>query len=130
MASLLLITGCAGSMGTMHVDPPPPPVTSFDGVYQNTIRSTTSAKDTQGTSWCETPGQPTITIANGQFSYAVSHPNAPGNPTPAHQATMASDGSFFGQNNDGTISGTVHGTHIEGSIDGAACGYAFTGDRM
>jgi hypothetical protein len=60
----------------------------------------------------------------------VPHPNAPGNPAPTFQAVMARDGSFAGQANDGTISGRVSGTHMEGSINGAACIYAFTGDRM
>jgi hypothetical protein len=43
---------------------------------------------------------------------------------------MARDGSFSGQGNEGTISGNVHGTHMEGSIDGAGCIYAFTADRI
>jgi hypothetical protein len=30
----------------------------------------------------------------------------------------------------GTISGQVRDTHMEGSIDGSACVYAFTGERM
>ena len=130
MVLMLMIAGCAGSMGTMHSETAPAPVTSFDGSYRSTIRITSAAEATTGTSWCETPGQPVITVANGQFSYAVPHPNTPGNPTPVFQATMAQDGSFVGQANDGIISGRVSGTHMEGSIDGAGCIYAFTGDRM
>jgi hypothetical protein len=42
---------------------------------------------------------------------------------------MAPNGSFLGQTVDGTISGQVHGTHMEGSIDGQGCGYGFAGDR-
>jgi hypothetical protein len=130
MVLMLMIAGCAGSMGTMHTDTATAPVTAFDGSYRNTISVTTSADVARGTSWCETPGQPIITVANGQFSYTVPHPNAPGNPSPTFQATMAQDGSFAGQANAGTISGRVSGTHMEGSIDGAGCIYAFTGDRM
>jgi hypothetical protein len=81
-------------------------------------------------SWCETPGQPTVTVANGQFTYAVPHPNVPGNPTPTYPATMAQNGSFAGQITGGTISGRIDGTHIEGSIDGTGCLYAFAGDRI
>lgn len=130
MILMLMIAGCAGSMGTIHTATVAAPVTAFDGSYQSTIRITTAAEETKGSSWCETPGQPIITVANGQFRYAVPHPNAPGNPSPTFQATMAQDGSFAGQANDGTISGQVRGTHMEGSIDGAGCIYAFTGDRI
>jgi len=129
---MLTMTACAGSMGEPKVDTATvaPPVTAFDGSYRSTIRVTGSFGATQTTSWCDTPGQPIITVANGQFSYAVPHPNVPGNPAPAFPATMAQDGSFYGQLVGGTISGQVRGTHMEGSIDGSACLYAFTGDRM
>ena len=42
-------------------------------------------------------------MANGRFSFAVPHPDVPGNPTPALQATFAADGSFSGQVIVGTI---------------------------
>ena len=94
----LIVGGCAGSMGTMHSNPPPvPPVTSFDGSYRNTIHVTDSFGVAQTTSWCDSPGQPVVTVANGQFSYAVPHPNVPGQATPAFPATMAQDGTFYGQ---------------------------------
>ena len=68
-------------------------------------------------------------MADGQFTYAVSHPNIPGNPTPAFPATFAADGKFSGQIIAGTISGQVQGSHMEGRIDGSACLYTFTGER-
>jgi len=130
MALLLMISGCAGQTAVQQSTTAPPPVTSFDGSYRGAIRVTGMSAQAAGTNWCESPGQPTITVSNGQFSYAVPHPNMPGNPTPIFAATMAKDGSFSGQANNGTISGRVSGTHIEGSIDGEGCLYAFTGDRM
>jgi hypothetical protein len=130
MPLILLLAGCAGSMGTIHVDPATLPVTAFDGTYSDTIRVTSALDEVKGESWCVTPGQPIITVANGQFTYAVPHPNAPGNATPTFQATMAKDGTFIGQANDGIISGQIIGTHIEGTINGSACIYAFAGDRM
>ena len=78
----------------------------------------------------KSPGQPVVTIANGQFIYAVPHPKVPGKATPAYPATMAEDGSFTGEIIAGTISGQVQGTRIEGRIDGSACLYAFAGNRM
>jgi hypothetical protein len=129
MVPMLLLAGCAGPMGTIHVDTATAPVTSFDGTYRSTIRITSLADAAKGTAWCVTPGQSIITVENGQFSYTVPHPNAPDNPAPTFQATVARDGSFIGQGNDGTISGRVSGTHMDGSIDGMACIYAFAGDR-
>jgi hypothetical protein len=131
MMPCLVIIGCAGPMGVIHGGTvTAAAVTSFDGSYGNTIRITSSAGAAEGTTWCETPGQPVITVANGQFSYAVPHPNVPGNATTTYPATMSQDGSFSGQVVDGTISGRVSGTHIEGNIDGQACVYAFAGDRI
>jgi hypothetical protein len=130
MVLMLTVAGCAGSMGVIRPEGAPVPVTAFDGSYRNTIGIAASAAVAKGTSWCDTPGQPVIAVVNGQFSYTVPHPNMPDNPTPTFQATMAQDGSFLGQSNGGTISGRVHGTYIEGTIDGVGCRYTFTGDRM
>jgi hypothetical protein len=131
MMPCLMIIGCAGPMGVIHGGTvAAAPVTSFDGSYSSTIRITSSAGAAEGTNWCDTPGQPVVAVANGQFNYAVPHPNVPGNATSNFPATMAQDGSFSGQVVDGTISGRVSGTHIEGSIDGQACVYAFAGDRI
>jgi hypothetical protein len=129
--ALLMISGCAGQTPVPQSNPgPPPPVTSLDGSYRSTIRVTGMSGQAKGTNWCDTPGQPVITVSNGQFNYAVPHPNVPGNPTPVFAATIAPDGSFSGTANNGTISGKASGTHIDGSIDGEGCAYAITGDRM
>jgi hypothetical protein len=127
---IMVVAGCAGSMGTMRPDPSlTPPATAFDGSYRNTLVVTGTAGKMMEPTWCESPGQPIITVANGQFSYAVPHPNIPGNATPVFQATMAQDGSFSGRVNDGFLSGHVHGTHLEGNIDGVSCRYAITGEK-
>jgi len=111
MVAMLPIAGCAGPMGTIHTDTvPAPAATSFDGTYRSTIRVT---KGVGQTSWCDTPGQPVITVANGEFSYATPHPNVPGNPTPSFPATFAPDGTFYGAIISGTISGQVRDTHME-----------------
>jgi hypothetical protein len=131
MILYLMVTGCAGPMGVIHGGAvPAAAVRSFDGSYSSTIRVTSSADAAKGTAWCDTPGQPIVTVANGQFSYALPHPNVPGNATTSFPATMAQDGSFSGQVVDGTISGQVKGTHMEGSINGQACVYTFAGDRI
>jgi hypothetical protein len=50
--------------------------------------------------------------------------------TPSFPAMVAQDGSFSGQVVEGTISGHVHGAHIEGNINGQGCIYAFSGERI
>jgi hypothetical protein len=133
MAALAAITGCAGPIGTLRAEPPgPPPVTAFDGSYRNTLRQSnaSSAAAQQAQSWCQTPGQPVITVANGQFTYAVPHPGIPGTPSPVFQATFAQDGSFVGQVINGTMSGHVNGSRITGKIDGQGCIYTFEGNRI
>jgi hypothetical protein len=130
MVLAFIFGGCAGPMGPIRSDPPPPPpVTSFDGSYRTTIQRIDTPA-TKGTVWCDTPGQEVVTVANGQFSYAVQHPDVPGNPTPALPATFAADGSFSGQVIVGSIYGRVQGSHMEGRIDGSACLYTFTGERI
>jgi hypothetical protein len=129
MVLLLMIGGCAGSIGTIHSGPPPPPpVTSFDGSYRNTIHSIHHLSGQMDT-WCDSPGQPIITVQNGQFTYTVPHPNVTTSLTTAFPATVAPDGSFYGEIITGSLSGRVDGTHIEGKIDGSACVYTFSGDR-
>jgi len=133
MVLMLLTIGCAGPMAPMNnggPPPPPTPVTAFDGSYRTTIRLIDAFGAAQSTPWCDSPGQPVITVTNGQFSYTVPHPNIPGNAAPVYPATMAVDGSFSGQIIAGMLYGQVQGNHIEGKIDGSACVYAFSGDRI
>src|SRR5262245_37365606 len=106
----VVMCGCAGPMGSMRpgpsvpasmapvVDEITPSVDTFDGSYRGKIWVTGSfgsGKDVS--SWCDSPGQPSITVTKGEFTYAVPHPNVPGNATPVYPATMAEDGTFRGQ---------------------------------
>lgn len=128
---LLTIAGCAGPMGPLRPGTKPvAAVTAYDGTYRTTLRSTNSTRAALGSSWCDAPADIVATVTNGDLTYSVPHPNVPGNPTPAFEATFAADGSFSGQVNDGTLTGRVTGGQMEGRIDGAACSYAFTGQRM
>ena len=124
---VLMIAGCAGSVGTIHPDPVPVPVATFDGSYRSTLRITSASAKAF---WCNTPGQPVITVANGQFTYLVAHIDVTGSPPAMFPATMARNGSFKGATNDGIISGQMDGTHMEGTLDGELCTYSFTADRM
>ena len=127
---LLSFGGCAGPIGTIRSAPPPPaPVTSFDGTYRTAIRPTSSFGLAQNTEWCDTPGQPVVTIANGRFTYMVPHPEITGSPAPIFVANMAADGSFYGESGAGLIAGQIQGMHIQGQLNGAACIYSFSGQR-
>jgi hypothetical protein len=142
LALVMFLGGCAGPMGTMRPGPSVPadavasdtttagPVNTFDGSYQVTLRNTGAAGAASSSSWCASPGQPMVTVTNGQFTYAVPHPNVPGNATPVFPATIAADGSFSGQVTAGTISGSVNGRHMQGRIDGSGCLYEISGDRV
>jgi hypothetical protein len=103
---------------------------SFDGSYRTTIRVQSAFGAVRTTSWCDSPGQPVITIANGHFTYGVPHPNYPNELVVTFAATLAEDGSFHGEAIPGTISGSIQGAHIEGRLDGSACIYAFAGERI
>ena len=142
LALVSITVGCAGPMGTLRPGPSMtaseaatftvvPPATAFDGSYTNTLgvaQSFGAGQDVH--EWCTSPGQPIITVENGQFTYAVPHPNIPGNATPIFPAIMASDGSFYGAIIAGVISGRVNGQQIEGKIDGSGCVYTFSGNRI
>jgi len=136
MVLALMTAGCAAPVAVQYSEPATAPATAFDGSYRSGILPTYASEDIPY-SWCDTPGQLFITVANGQFTYAVQHPYFPGNVTPVFAAAIAQDGSFVGPGDDGTghvfpwlrIYGQVHGTHMEGTIEGAKCKYVFIGDR-
>src|ERR1700727_1731360 len=109
----LFIASCGHPAAVIQSQTEIPPTTAFDGSYQSAIRVIHEAAMVEGYSWCQTPGQPIITVTNGQFTYVVPHPDLPGDhPPTAFPATFRPDGSFVGQSVQGTISGRVRGTHI------------------
>ena|SRR5579883_2120320 len=131
VALLLLAGGCAGPLGPVISPPPsPPPVTAYDGSYRNTLQVQGSFGSTYISAWCLTPGQPVITVHNGEVVYAVPHPGIIGNPTAVYSAVVAADGSFYGALIPGIMSGQVQGNRILGKIDGAACLYTFSGNKV
>ncbi len=137
MVLVLMIAGCTAPIEVPYSEPAMVPATAFDGSYRAGILPTYASVDIPY-SWCDTPGQLFITVANGQFSYAVRQPYfPPGDVTPVFYAAIAQDGSFVGLGDDGTghvfrwlrIYGQVRGTHMEGTIEGVKCKYIFIGDR-
>jgi hypothetical protein len=131
VALAIAVAGCAAPAGkpTTAIATAPVANTRFDGTYQTAIKITGMASSVKGTSWCDTPGQPVVTISSGQFTYAAPHPNVPGNPTIPIPATVAADGSFAGQVTAGMISGQINGSTISGVINGAECIYAISGQK-
>lgn len=141
LALVFALSGCAGDMGPIRPGPSlpaseaatiiiTPPVTAFDGTYRNTLRVASSfGRDQDVSGWCASPGQRVITVANGRFTYEVPHPDVKLTSVPSFTAAVAPDGSFYGGQNEGSLSGRITGTHIEGMIDGSACVYTFSGNR-
>jgi hypothetical protein len=84
-------------------------------------------------SWCDTPHAISFDIQNSVFNYILAHPNVPQAPSlsPNFTVTVSPDGIFnsASQNGGATITGRITGPHMEGQIDGTACGYAFTAKR-
>jgi hypothetical protein len=127
----LVIAGCGAPAAVPQSKTETARTTSFDGSYESAIQNTNESGVVKGFSWCRTAGQSIIKVTNGQFIYDVPHPDLPGHHQPTtFPTTIGPDGSFVGQSIQGTIRGQVRETHIEGSIDGAGCLYAFTGNRM
>jgi hypothetical protein len=123
----------------MSCSHPPPPTSatqaqdapvSFDGVYTGQIRLTTMAAPARGQRWCDTDSHWNVSVKGNAFHYTLSHPHLPQADRDL-SATIASDGTFSGStiNGDVTMAGRIIGAHIEGSIKGVGCSYAFTADR-
>ena len=132
---IIAISGCATSG--------PPPVApkaavapvSFEGIYQGTIRVTTSAARGAQSNWCDTPPAISLSVQNGAFSYILAHPNIPQDSnyslSPSFTVSVAPDGSFnsTSQNGEAEMIGGITGSHMAGKINGTGCAYAFTADR-
>lgn len=97
---------------------------SWDGTYRGGIQLTGRGSGMNASS-CETEPQMVVRVAGGSFSYAMPHPNAPGNPTPVYSANVASDGTFIANLGSGTMTGRITGNRMEGKIDGSVCVYTF-----
>ena len=105
------------------------PVVSWDCTYRGTVQVTGLGSGMQR-QWCETDPAMMVQVSGNAFTYAMPHPNAPGNPTPLYPATIASDGTFRSQIGSGIMSGRVIAGHMSGTIDGSACVHAFSMDRL
>ncbi len=130
----IAIGGCAaGTPTTLANAVPATPGISFDGLYQGSIQVTaTSAASAMQRSWCETDSHVTLQVTNNAFSYAPPHPNlSPDVPTSVYSASIAPDGSFAAvSEQQTTMNGKVTGTHMTAVINGLACVYSLTADRV
>jgi hypothetical protein len=81
---VLMTAGYAPPIAVPYSEPATVPATAFDGSYRAGILPTYASEDSPY-SWCDTPGQLVIKVANGQFSYAVPHPYFPADVTPVFE---------------------------------------------
>jgi hypothetical protein len=88
------------------------------------------AAPARGQRWCDTNPDWVVSVKGNAFHYTLSHPDLPQADRDL-SATIAPDGTFNGAtvNSDVTISGRITGSHIEGSIKGVGCSYAFAANR-
>jgi hypothetical protein len=125
-----LLTGCSPAPPAASTTQAQAAPVSFDGVYTGQIRLTTMAAAARGQKWCETNPDWAVSVKDNAFHYTLSHPHLP-QANRDLSATIAPDGTFSGAtiNGDVTMAGRISGSHIEGSIKGVGCSYAFAADR-
>ena len=127
----LALSGCS----TPGPPPAPPsPVSapvSFDGGYSGTIQITSKAPEVSH-GWCDTPARFSVSVRNNAFTYVLAHPNISPDFVDTFQVTIDPDGSFGAQtaNSDTSMTGQITQTRMTGQINGEACGYAFTAQRL
>ncbi len=133
LATGLVLGGC-----TPPPPPPPPaPVVSYDGTYRGTVTLTGVGAGIPREG-CVTDPKLVIQVSRNAFTYVQSHPKsdvtAPGvqpvSATTTYSVKVAPNGSFSGQSEvAGSMTGTISGTHMAGTIEGIVCVYSFTADR-
>ena len=130
IAALIGLAGCAPQQTAQPAAVSAAPSTvSWDGTYRGTVQVTGLGSGIQK-QWCDTDPLSVVQVSGDAFRYAMPHPNAPDNPTPVYRGRVAPDGRFRSQLGSGTMIGQITGGHMAGTIDGSACVYSFSMDRM
>jgi hypothetical protein len=96
---------------------------SFDGNYNGTtqlIRGSNIA--------CGSQDPMTLHVVNNGFSYTLNQPQVVWQPVRSFEVIIAPDGSFQSQSGPASIRGRVGGGHMQGEINGDACGFLFEAD--
>lgn len=96
----------------------------IDGVYRgfgSVIRG--------GTMTCGTQMTITIEVRDNAFTYVLQQPMVPYRRSVRLSATIGDDGRFQGSSGTASIAGVVKNGHMEGELNGDACGYAFQADQ-
>jgi hypothetical protein len=132
---IIAISGCGAIGQSAPALPAAAPVAfSFDGTYTGTIRLTSSSTSANPyeANWCDTPPQISLTIQNNAFTYHLTHPKVPKGLSLTIAANVAPDGSISGSdaNGEAAMDGLIAGSQIAGHINGTACNYAFTANRV
>ncbi len=137
----VLALGAALALGGCGDKAPPPLAAApanpfpFDGSYRGTV-TLTGISSGGKREWCETDPVIAFTIASGTFAYVQPHPKVPltagtGSATANYTVNVAYEGTLHGQSNGGgNISGRVSAGHVTGTINGIACFYTFTADKV
>jgi hypothetical protein len=138
LADIIIVSVVGGCVTSSPPPAPPPPMTaptSFDGIYQGSIKVTSVGISGGQTSWCDTPPTVSLSLQKGTFNYVLLHPNVPKDSnyslSPTFTVVLAADGSFnaTSQNGEAQMVGRITGPHLAGQINGTACSYAFAADK-
>ena len=136
--SVATLSGCATAGPSTPTPPPAAAPVSFDGTYRGRIQLTSTSSEISGAGshWCDTPPVLSLLVQHDAFNYILAHPNVPQDSayslSPTFAVTLAPNGSFgaSSQNGEAEMVGRITELHMAGQINGTACGYAFTADRM
>jgi hypothetical protein len=130
----IAISGCVTANQPPSTPPPPPPSVSFDGTYTGTIHLTSSSVSGNPlqANWCDTPPQISLSVQNNRFTYHLTHPNVPQGMSLNLNAIVGPDGTISGSDVNGAaqMDGLVAASQMSGHINGSACNYAFTAQRI
>jgi hypothetical protein len=125
-------SGCVSANQPPPAPPPAPLSVSFDGTYTGTITSSSVSGNPAQANWCDTPPQISLSVHNNIFSYHLARPKRPQGMSLNLNAIVGPDGTISGSAANGAaqMDGLVAASQMSGHINGSACSYAFTAQRI
>ncbi len=101
--------------------PPPPPI---DGTYGGVMQLNRGNAIN-----CGNDNPITLHVENHAFTYQLSQPQAEWKPVIVFKAMIGPDGTFNAQSGPDSMSGSVAGGNMQGSIIGDVCAFSFNASR-
>jgi hypothetical protein len=103
---------------------PAPPLPPIDGTYGGVMQLN------RGTAInCGNDNPITLHVENHAFTYQLNQPQAEWKPVIVFKAMIGPDGAFNAQVGPDSMSGSIAGGNMQGSIMGDVCGFSFNASR-